>query len=71
MKVLLEIKEDSRVPFFMELLESLDYIQVIEDDENDQKSQLALDLAEALRDVQLHEEGKKKLKSAKELLNKF
>ena len=71
MKVLLEIKEDSRVPFFMELLESLDYIQVIEDDENDQKSQLALDLAEALRDVQLHEEGKKKLKSAKELLNEF
>lgn len=55
----------------MELLESLDYIQVIEDDKNDQKSQLALDLAEALRDVQLHEEGKKKLKSAKELLNKF
>lgn len=71
MKVLLEIKEESRVPFFMELLESLDYIQVIDDEENNHKSQLALDLAEAFRDVKLHEEGKKELKLAKDLLNEF
>ncbi len=71
MKVLLEIKEESRVSFFMELLESLDYIQIMGEEKDVVESQLAADLKEAFRDVKLHEQGKKKLKSAKDLLNEL
>lgn len=71
MKVLLEIKEENRVPFFMELLQSLDYINVLENTADARKSQIVSDLTEAFQDVKLHEAGKKKLKSAKDLLNEL
>ena len=69
MKVVLGIKENKRLPFFMELVKSLDYVSVIKEVKQKRKSQAISDLAEAFNDVKLHEEGKKKLKSAKDLLN--
>lgn len=71
MKIILDIKEKTRIPFFMELLKSLDYINVVKKVENKRKSQFIDDLAEAFEDVKAHEQGKKKLKSAKELLNEL
>lgn len=71
MKVILDIKENSRVPFFMELVKSLDYVSVLKEVKDDRKGQFIADLADAFNDVKLYEEGKKKLKSAKELLNEF
>lgn len=70
MKVILDIQEN-RVPFFMELLKSLDYINILSEVSNDEKSQTIQDLAEAFNDVKLHNEGKKKLQSAKDLLNEL
>lgn len=70
MKVLLDI-QDNRVPFYMELLNSLDYISILKEIKNKEKSQAIQELAEAFNDVKLHEEGKKKLKSAKDLLNEL
>ena len=71
MKVILDIKENSRAPFFMELLKSLDYISVLKEIKDERKSQFVSDLSEAFNDVKLYEQGKKKLKSAKELLNEL
>ncbi|HET7117693.1 MAG TPA: hypothetical protein VFI29_14455 [Hanamia sp.] len=71
MKVILDIKENSRVPFFMELVKSLDYVSVLKEVKDDRKGQFIADLADAFNDVKLYEQGKKKLKSAKELLNEF
>jgi len=70
MKVILEIEND-RVPFFMELLKSLDYINIIKEIEDQEKSQTIKELAEAFNDVKLYEEGKITLKSAKDLLNEL
>ena len=70
MKVILDIREN-RIPFFMELVKSLDYISVIKEIKDESKSQFVADLAEAFNDVKLYEEGKKKLKSAKDLLNEL
>lgn len=70
MKVLLEI-EESRVPFFMELVQSLDYINVLKQVDNPEKSRAIQDLVEAFEDVKLYESGKKSLKSAKDLLNEL
>lgn len=71
MKVILEIKEKSRIPFFMELVKSLDYISIIKEVKDERKSQFIAGLAEAFNDVKLYEQGKKKLKSAKDLLNEL
>lgn len=71
MKVILDIKENSRAPFFMELVKSLDYIQVVKEIHDEKKSQFIADLVEAFDDVKQHEQGTKKLKSAKDLLNEL
>lgn len=67
MKVILDIK-DNRKEFFMELLKSLDYVKVVKEVNDKQKSEAIQSLAEAFNDVKLYEQGKKKLKSAKDLL---
>ena len=70
MKVILDI-EDNRVPFFMELLKSLDYISILKEVRDKEQSKAIQDMAEAFNDVKLHQEGKKQLKSAKDLLNEL
>lgn len=70
MKVLLDIRAN-RLAFFMELIKSLDYVSVLKEIKDDKKNQFVSDLAEAFNDVKLHEQGEKKLKSAKDLLNEL
>lgn len=70
MKVILDIR-DNRIPFFMELVKSLDYINVVKEVKDERKSLFVADLTEAFNDVKLYEQGKKKLKSAKDLLNEL
>lgn len=55
----------------MEMIKSLGYVSIIKEVKDKRKSQYISELAEALNDVKLHEEGKKKLKSAKDLLNEL
>jgi hypothetical protein len=71
MTIILDIKENSRVPFFMELLKGLKYVNIVKQVDDERKSQFITDLAEAFDDVKLYEQGKKKLKSAKDLLNEL
>ena len=70
MKVILDIK-DNRIPFFMELVKSLDYISVVKEVKDERKSKFIADLAEAFNDAKLYEQKKKKLKLAKDLLNEL
>jgi hypothetical protein len=70
MKVILDV-EDNRSPFFLELVQSLHYVKVLQKVGNKKKSQHMNDLAEAFQDVKLFEQGKKKLKSANQLLNEL
>jgi hypothetical protein len=70
MKVILDIK-DNRIPFFMELVKSLDYISVVKEVKNEQNGRFIEEMAEAFNDVKLHEQGKIKLKSAKSLLDEL
>lgn len=71
MKVILDIKDNSKAPFFMELLRGLNYISVVKEIKEKQKSQFISDLAEAFEDVKLHEQGEKELKSFNALLNEL
>lgn len=70
MKVILDIK-DNRVPFFMELIRSLDYIRVLQEIKDERKGEHIQDLVEAFNDVRLFEQGGKQLKNAKDLLNEL
>lgn len=70
MKLILDIKED-RISFFMELIKNFDFISNIKEVNEDKKSEFVEDLAEAFNDIKLHEQGRKKLKSAKDLLNEL
>ena len=68
MKIVLDIKE-SRASFFLELINSLNYVRVLRQVKDAHKNKYIQELAEAFNDVSLYEQGKKKLKSAKDLLN--
>ena len=67
MIVILEI-ENSKASLFMESVKSIDYITVLKEVKDKRKSEFISDLAESFNDVKLHEAGKKKLKSAKNLI---
>jgi hypothetical protein len=70
MKVLIDVKEN-RAPFFMELLKSLNYVSVLNEVKIKRNSVFISELKDAFDDVKLHEQGKKKLKTAKQLLNEL
>ena len=55
----------------MELLKSLDCVNILKEFKNKEKGQAIKDLVESIDHVNLHSEGKKKLKSAKDLLNEL
>lgn len=68
MKVILDIK-DSKVEFVMELLRSLSFVKVEPID--DQKTKFLKEFKASVEEVGLAKQGKVKLKSAKQLLNKL
>jgi len=71
MKVILDIKDNSRAPFIMEMLKGLKSVKVVKEVKEKRKSQLIADLAGEFNDIKSHQEGKLKLKSAKDLLNEL
>ncbi len=70
MKVILDVKDD-RHSFLMELLQNLDFVQVLKEVKDEEKGQAIKDLIEAFDDVKQYEQGKKKLTSAKDLLDEL
>lgn len=68
MKILLDI-QDNKVAFIMELLQNFSYVKAKAI--STEKAAVISDLSEAFNDVKLYEQGKKKLKSAKDLLNEL
>lgn len=70
MKVILDIKEN-RAKSFIELINDLKYVRIIKQVNDRKKSKAMQDFVDALNDVKLHEEGKKTLKTANQLLNEL
>lgn len=69
MKVLVEIRNEDKVPFIMEFLNSQSYI--IAKPISDTSAEIMQDLKEAMNEVKLHRQGKIKLKTAEQLLNEL
>ena len=69
MKVLVDIRNEDKVPFVMEFLCSQSYIKT--QPLSDAGAQLMKDLKDAMNEVKLHRQGKIKLKTAEQLLNEL
>ena len=69
MKVLVDIRNEKKVPFVMEFLGSQSYIKT--KTFSDEGAALMEDLKEAMNEVKLHKQGKIKLKTAQQLLNEL
>jgi AmiR/NasT family two-component response regulator len=70
MKIILDIK-NSRSSFFMELLKSLDFVKVVSTFEDEERLKHVQDITESFEDVDAHLNGRKKLQTAKELLDEL
>ncbi|HET6990545.1 MAG TPA: hypothetical protein VFJ43_04440 [Bacteroidia bacterium] len=70
MKIILNIK-DKNAPFFLELVKKFDFVEVIKLINNPAKEKAVQDILVAFEDVAKYEKGKKKLKSAKKLLDEI
>jgi hypothetical protein len=71
MKVVLHVKDQVNETEFMEIIGKLDYVEVMMQVKDQKTSQFISDLAESFSNVKEYENGKKQLKSAKDLLNEF
>ncbi|MCU0418205.1 MAG: hypothetical protein MUC38_00990 [Cyclobacteriaceae bacterium] len=71
MKILLDIREKRKASFFLDLIKQLDYVRLLKIIDDPQKGKLVNDLSDAFREVHLYEKGKKKLKTAKQLLDEL
>jgi hypothetical protein len=69
-QVVLNIKE-GKYGFFMELVKSLDFVQIIDEDEADSKEDIVTNLTLAFKDLKNYKEGNLKTTSAKEFLNEL
>ena len=69
MKVLVDIRNEAKVSFVMEFLDSQSYIKT--KTLSDEAASLMADLKEAMSEVKLHKQGKIKLKTAQQLLNEL
>ena len=70
MKILLNIKDIGRVPFF-KMVETLDYVTDMKELEGELEVSHLSDLMEAFNEVKLYKQGKKELQSAKDFLDEF
>ncbi len=68
MKVLLDIK-DSKVDFVLELLKNLSFVKT--EPISPSKTKFLKDLKGSVEEINLAKQGKKKLKSASQLLNEL
>jgi hypothetical protein len=69
-QVVLNIKE-GKYGFFMELVKSLDFVQILDEDVADSKEDIVTNLTLAFKDLKSYKEGNLKTTSAKEFLNEL
>jgi len=67
-QIILNIKEE-KYDFFMELIDSLDFVEV--DNDGDSKEAIINNIKKGLEEVKLVKEGKLKTTSAKEFLRRI
>jgi hypothetical protein len=72
MTITLKIKNKRKLPFFMELIDQLGYVEVVKSKNlSGDDKEFVTDVKKAMRDIALHQSGKKKLKPAKALLDEI
>jgi hypothetical protein len=71
MTLILDIKEESKVPFIMELINSFEYIEVVNSDFELSKNTFIEGMTQSFKEVKLHQAGKLKLKTAKEFIDEL
>lgn len=72
MKIILDIK-DNKAAAFLNFIKSLDFIHIHkqEDYEEPTKQEILESIKQGMKEVQLHQEGKIKLQSARDFLNEL
>lgn len=70
MKLVVDI-QDSNVPLFMELMKTHNIAKAVMEVKNTRKSRFVTGLAQSFNELKLYEQGKKKLKNAKDLINEL
>lgn len=71
-QLVLHIKRKNKLPFIKELLQAFDYVEVLESKQLSVKEKKWLaGLEKSVEQVNLHKQGKTKLKSAKQLLDEL
>lgn len=72
MTITLKIKNKKKLTFFMELIEQLGYVEVVKENKLSlSDKEFVGDIKKSIKEISLHQAGKKKLKTAKELLNEI
>ena len=68
-QIILNVK-DAKYPFFLELVKSLDFVQ-IQEEMGDSKEEITTNLKQAFKDLKDYKEGKLNTTSAKDFLDEL
>ena len=71
MKVILDIKNKKMATSLMELLKNMEFIEILKVINDPKKEEMIRDISESFNEVRLHMKGKKKLRSARTMLNEI
>lgn len=67
----IKLKDKGKRNFFLELINQLDFVEIVNSKKNPQQAQFIRELIEAFEEVKSHQKGKVKLKTLDQLLNEL
>ena len=68
---IVRLKDRSKRKLFLELLKQLDFVEDVKEVKNASKAKAVAEFLAALREVEQHESGKLKLRTAKDFLDEL
>ncbi len=67
----IKLKDKGKRNFFLELINQLAFVEIVNSKKNPQQAQFIRELIEAFEEVKSHQKGKVKLKTLDQLLNEL
>ncbi len=63
--------DEAKYGFFMELINSLNFVEKVEETDGDTKEEIVTNLTQAFKELKLYKQGKLETTSAKDFLNEL
>ena len=68
---IIRLKEKKKREFFLELINQLEFVQIVKSTQNPKKAEFIKEFFESMEQIRMHQKGKIKLKPLKQALDEL